>query len=216
MSANRTRPLAVDARILILDRLCDLALLMLEQSQILNEQAFRVEAHAQVFMDLIASVVKSLAPLLRQINKLPAKNRGIRVELFWRVYQARYYIHSIGHEVIQLSELAAAASLSPYHCARAFRLVMGESPYAYLNRLRLGKASSLIRETELSILRINQEVGFESSTSFSGLFKRIYGLSLSEYRLQGLREAISKIERHGWGRDGRLGMLRAKRPPVTQ
>jgi AraC-like DNA-binding protein len=78
--------------------------------------------------------------------------------------------------------VASEACLSPYHFHRLFREVFGETPNKYLQRRRLANARQLLRSTDRTITEICLEIGFDSMTSFSALFRRIYGCSPRQYR----------------------------------
>ena len=54
----------------------------------------------------------------------------------------------------------------------------------YLQQLRLERASTLLKETEASVISIAQECGFASVSYFNRIFKAAYGITPSEYRKQ--------------------------------
>jgi AraC family transcriptional regulator len=49
-------------------------------------------------------------------------------------------IHDCLTENLTLDQLSMETQLSPWHFLRAFRQVFGETPHAYLTRLRLARA----------------------------------------------------------------------------
>ncbi|MBK1875442.1 helix-turn-helix domain-containing protein [Pelagicoccus mobilis] len=65
---------------------------------------------------------------------------------------------------------------------RLFKQHTGLSPNQYLLELRIRKAQSLLTNTTLSVQRISEETGFESSFYFSRFFKQRMGLSPLNYR----------------------------------
>ncbi len=83
-----------------------------------------------------------------------------------------------------LAEVASEACLSPYHFHRLFCEVFRETPNQYLQRKRLANAQRLLERGDQSVTDICLEVGFESISSFSGLFRRSFGCSPREYRLR--------------------------------
>ena len=60
----------------------------------------------------------------------------------------------------------------------------------YLNRCRLEKAEELLRATDLTVLEISEQAGFENHSYFIRIFKRQYGITPRKYRLLH-REPIS-------------------------
>jgi len=89
---------------------------------------------------------------------------------------ARYF------EPIKVSDLAAAARLSPAHFSREFRAAFGESPHQYLLTRRLERAAALLRTTDNSVAEICFAVGLRSVGSFTTSFGRVFGMSPTAYR----------------------------------
>jgi AraC-like DNA-binding protein len=89
---------------------------------------------------------------------------------------ARYF------EPLDVAQMAAAAGLSRAHFSREFRRTFGESPHAYLLTRRLERAAALLRNTDNSVLEICTAVGLQSLGSFTTSFKRVYGMTPTEYR----------------------------------
>ncbi|MBU3916716.1 helix-turn-helix transcriptional regulator, partial [bacterium] len=52
----------------------------------------------------------------------------------------------------------------------------------FLNRIRIEKASSLLRETDAKIIAVAYDVGFESLRTFNKVFLETMGVSPSDYR----------------------------------
>jgi AraC-like DNA-binding protein len=81
-----------------------------------------------------------------------------------------------------LTALGREADLSEWHLLRAFRTTFGETPHAYLTRLRLERAKELLALSMRPVTEICFDVGFTSLGSFSSLFRRRVGLSPAEFR----------------------------------
>ena len=65
---------------------------------------------------------------------------------------------------------------------RRFRTATGETPIAYVQRLRVERAKRLLEQTTDPIEEISWAVGYEDPASFRRLFKRLTGLTAGEYR----------------------------------
>ena len=65
---------------------------------------------------------------------------------------------------------------------RRFRAATGETPIAYVQRLRVEQAKRRLEQTDGSIEQISWAVGYEDPASFRRLFKRLTGLTPGEYR----------------------------------
>ena len=65
--------------------------------------------------ELLAAMLASQHALKREVSTLPAVRASTREELWRRVNRARDYLHAHLAAPISLSEVAAAACLSPFH-----------------------------------------------------------------------------------------------------
>ncbi len=82
---------------------------------------------------------------------------------------------------ITLEQLAELANLHPNYLCTLFNKYIGASPMTYLNKIRMQRARTLLRETELSIRQIAEQTGFNSASFFSKRFKAVMGVSPAEY-----------------------------------
>ncbi len=118
----------------------------------------------------------------RRVANVPAARPGTRAELARRLHRARDFMHTHFDQALSLSAVARVACLSPHHFHRLFRTFFGLTPHNYLTTLRLERAKTLLRSTELSVTEICLESGFESLGSFSTLFRRAAGMSPTRFR----------------------------------
>lgn len=85
-------------------------------------------------------------------------------------------------ESLVLAQLANIAGLEQRTLLRRFRSATGDSPIVYLQRLRIEAAR---RQLELSASNIDQiagQVGYENTSSFVRLFKKMTGMTPGSYR----------------------------------
>jgi len=85
-------------------------------------------------------------------------------------------------EDFDLGQLAALAGLSEFYFHRLFKSAMGMTPYAYQTEVRMKQARRLLRETSHSISAVALDVGYANPSHFANVFRRVTGLSPSEYR----------------------------------
>jgi AraC-like DNA-binding protein len=102
-------------------------------------------------------------------------------DLLRRLCRARDILCDGLDEAPDLRALARLAGVAPHHFLRVFRKTFGETPHAYLTRLRIDRAKASLRAGG-SVTETCFEVGFSSLGSFSTLFLRHVGVSPSEYR----------------------------------
>ncbi|WP_081665355.1 helix-turn-helix transcriptional regulator [Mycobacterium sp. UM_CSW] len=86
------------------------------------------------------------------------------------------------YEPLCVTDLAAAAGLSPAHFSRRFKRAFGESPHQYLLTRRLERAAALLRTTDWTVAAICIAVGWESVGSFTTSFRRMFGATPQTYR----------------------------------
>jgi AraC-like DNA-binding protein len=84
-----------------------------------------------------------------------------------------------------VGELAAEVALSRSAFAARFRELVGEPPIRYLIRARLAHAAGLLHATDLGLGEIARRTGYESESSFSRAFKRVFGVAPGAYRGRG-------------------------------
>jgi AraC family transcriptional regulator len=138
------------------------------------------------FLAVAAGLSKVHGEAGKHAARVPAKKYATRVELYRRLLRGKDYMDSFSGGQVHLDEVARQACLSPYHFHRLFREVFRETPNQYLQRKRLTNAKRLLEQGDRRVTDICLEVGFESITSFSGLFRRNFGCSPREYRSRNL------------------------------
>jgi AraC family transcriptional regulator len=89
----------------------------------------------------------------------------------------RAYIDAHIGEHISLDDLARQAGISRFHFARQFRLTTGESPMAYLRRVRIERSKSILQSRETTIAEIAATLGFSDQSHFTRTFGRLVGVS---------------------------------------
>lgn len=85
-------------------------------------------------------------------------------------------------ENITLDSLAAQAGFSVRHFTRLFQNAYHTPPTAYLMKLRLQKATTLLSSTSLSVSEVAFQSGFEDSNYFTRQFRKHYGVTPSQFR----------------------------------
>lgn len=93
------------------------------------------------------------------------------------------FVEAHAFEPLSLADLAAVASLSPYHFARAFSARYGLTPMAFVRARRLGLAAkALSGPNPPSLVHLAFDAGFESQEGFTRAFKRAFGVTPGRYR----------------------------------
>ena len=83
---------------------------------------------------------------------------------------------------IDMRSISCKAGVSHEHVCRCFRKYLGITPSQYVNSLRLEKAAYLLISTNMDVLRISFEVGFNNVSYFCRQFGDYFHISPSKYR----------------------------------
>jgi AraC-like DNA-binding protein len=106
-----------------------------------------------------------------------------KIYLYQRVVQSKLFIDQNYADGIDINNISDEACFSKFHFIRLFKSIYGKTPHQYLTIVRIEKAMQLLR-ADFPVTEVCFAVGFESASSFSGLFKRLVGTSPYAYLLQ--------------------------------
>lgn len=97
------------------------------------------------------------------------------LQLLRRLLRAKDRIDAEPHQLWTVSQLASVSGVSEAHFARSFREAFGVPPHRYLLTRRVERAAALLRDTELPVIVIAMQVGWESIGTFGRTFRDIMG-----------------------------------------
>lgn len=105
------------------------------------------------------------------------KNNGLE-----KMDQIKSYLDENYQKKISLDLIAEKFFISKYHMAREFKKAYGITVLNYMIAKRITHAKGLLRFTDMHIEEIAQECGIEDNSYFNKLFRKIEGMTASEYR----------------------------------
>ena len=85
-----------------------------------------------------------------------------------------------------LGKMAQSVNLSAAYFCYLFKSITGVPPAKYLKSLRMQQSAVLLTTTFLSVKAIVRHVGLADDSHFVRDFKRMYGVTPSEYRSRAL------------------------------
>lgn len=109
--------------------------------------------------------------------------RGVQLKDFYIQEAINYMEHNYQRE-LSVEELADVCKLNRSYFSKLFRDSMGCPPQEFLIRLRLSKAAERLKGTRASIGDISAACGYPNQLHFSRAFKKRYGVSPREWRMQ--------------------------------
>ena len=98
-----------------------------------------------------------------------------------RIDEARDLLHNEYSESQSLFQLARRIGMSPYHFARIFRELVGIPPHQYLRRIRLQRATTLLK-LGCPVTKVCFDVGFSNLSHFVNSFRAHFGMTPSRVR----------------------------------
>ena len=117
-----------------------------------------------------------------------------KIYLYKRIVQAKLFIDSNYARKIDLDNISDEAYFSKFHFIRLFKSIYDKTPYQYLTQVRIENAKYFLRR-DYSVSNACFQVGFDSITSFTGLFKKHEGKTPSEYQRQNkIREEMIRTK----------------------
>jgi AraC-like DNA-binding protein len=99
-----------------------------------------------------------------------------------RIGQSLALMHDRPGDNWTVEHLARSVAMSRPAFARQFKSAVGESPLAYLSKVRLARAARLLRDTDQPISTVANDVGYTSEFAFSRAFTREHGSPPGRYR----------------------------------
>src|SRR5688572_15089833 len=115
-----------------------------------------------------------------QISKIK-ENFYSRDYLCNKMIESKNFIDKELSKKISLDDITVEAKLSKFHFIRLFKKNYGRTPYQYLTEIRIVKAKKLLL-SGMKVYDVSISVGFDSPTSFTGLFKKMTGTTPSVFQ----------------------------------
>lgn len=117
-----------------------------------------------------------------------------KANLYRRIVQAKLFIDSHFAEKINIDLIAGEAYFSKFHFIRTFKEIYGFTPHQYLIQVRIAGAKKLLSR-ELPVEQVCFDVGFESVSTFTGLFKKKTGMSPVSFKKQQASQRAERMAR---------------------
>lgn len=137
-------------------------------------------------VDQLWLLIRMLARLSRVTDARPLSRsdatRHGQLNVSRRMRRVLDRLHADIVELPSQRELAADIGMSPQAFSRFFRRQVGKPFVQYVNEWRVGLACRNLLETDDSITDVALGSGFDNLSNFNRQFKRIVGVTPSEYR----------------------------------
>ncbi len=129
-----------------------------------------IEAYRDELMDWIIA-------LHEQINDTQDNNRNQQ-----KMKKAVEYVQENYNKDLNMAVVSNYISMNYSMFSFAFKQYTGSNFVNYLKDIRIRKAKQLLAETDMRVIEISREVGYDNEKNFMKIFKSSCGVSPSEYR----------------------------------
>lgn len=130
-----------------------------------------------------SGIFSLLITIARKIKK-PDTALNKRSEQNLSLFHILEYIDTHSAEQLEVQNLAKMCNMSYSHFARVFRENYGRSCKEYIQYIRMNKAQDLLLNSDFDMDYIAQETGFYDCSHFIRQYKKWYGISPKQKRLQ--------------------------------
>jgi two-component system response regulator YesN len=121
-------------------------------------------------------LVSFFTTILNQIKKHSGQKDKRIIEVIKNHIQDHYM------EEITLNSLSQIVYISPNYLSEVFKEQTGESIVDYITRLRIIKAKEMLKDIQVKVYEVCKLVGYEDPAYFSKVFRKVVGVSPTEYR----------------------------------
>ena len=137
---------------------------------------------------LLLSSFENATPLDKITDKLPKESSHQLIQ------EVTSYVNDHITETIHISDVAKYLGFSESHLRSRFQKAAGVGLGAYIRRLRLYRARTLMLTSDLRLQEIAEKCGYDSIYTFSRAFRREIGISPSYYRQR------AEVSKKKWGK----------------
>ncbi len=85
-------------------------------------------------------------------------------------------------EEINLDEIAEIVHMAPASVCRFFKSTTGQTLFQYLNKIKIDYACNLLLNTDLNVVDISYDCGFNNLSHFNKQFRRFLGQTPTQFR----------------------------------
>ncbi|SNR98281.1 two component transcriptional regulator, AraC family [Anaerovirgula multivorans] len=106
------------------------------------------------------------------------------------ITKAIKYIDKNFNQNISLNDVAKEMNMSYHYFSKFFKDSTGENFVDYLTNLRIEKSKDILKDATVNVKEVCFEVGYSDPNYFSKIFKKITGMTPTEYRANGLSQEV--------------------------
>lgn len=149
----------------------------------LKRKRARLEAEAEERVNHLFELREQARHQFVENVRIDASKIGVNSEEEALVGQLLKAIEkNLGNTEYSVDQLARDVALGRTNLYKRMQTMLGITPNDFIRSVRLKRAAVLLSDTNLSIVEISERVGFNTPRYFSTQFKKMFGVTPSEYR----------------------------------
>ncbi|MEX2469419.1 MAG: helix-turn-helix domain-containing protein [Pseudohongiellaceae bacterium] len=98
------------------------------------------------------------------------------------IIKAQEWLQDNYSQPVRINELARRFRLSVRSLNRRFKSATNSTPLQFLQDVRINHAKDLLKQSNLVVAEVADRVGYQDSSYFTGLFKKLNAVTPNEYR----------------------------------
>ena len=83
---------------------------------------------------------------------------------------------------LSVADMSQVVGMSQYYFSKLFKMSTGTTPHQYVMRQRIERAQELLRDGNTALVEIATQVGFETQSHFTSVFRRLVGITPKKFR----------------------------------
>lgn len=143
-------------------------------------EALREKADDYIEKPLDIEATKEIIERMLEAKKSNADYEGMDVKS--KIERVKNFLERNCFKKVSLNDAAGAVCLSPKYLSRIFKAHNRIGFSDYKLALKINKAKGFLKKTGYNINQIADKLGYENTESFIKCFKKITGLTPTEYR----------------------------------
>ena len=108
-------------------------------------------------------------------------SRSVRLN-YKKIFEVKNFIDNNIKSKFRLVDLATIAGLSPNFFCKIFKEIVGLTPVEYINKSKINSIKNALISTDKEIKEICDEYGFSDHSYFFNMFKKLQGMTPSNFR----------------------------------
>ena len=174
---QNSRLLSMKAIEIIKSRLRDCVISIAEKYNIcVDEQILLLheEQNINKYFDIVCEAMEVLSTEIRKKGEFPQNNTVQKI--------VNYINENYCDNALSLKQISQQLGLHETYISKVFKEEYGENLSVAIEKLRIEKAAAMIKNTDMKINDIAEQVGYTSALSFRRAFKKITGVTPGDYR----------------------------------